>query len=79
MLPHEAVSDQPRLAVFGEVREPRAGPACMQADALEHALVAALPLGPQSPAGGVSLPSSFHGELQVPYLAALRPCPRPDD
>lgn len=42
----------------------------MQADALEHALVAALPLGPQSPAGGVFLPDSFAGELQANYLAA---------
>ena len=41
----------------------------LQADALEHALMAALPLGPQSAAGGVSLPDSFAGELQVcmPY------------
>lgn len=37
----------------------------LQADALEHALMAALPLGPQSAAGGVSLPDSFAGELQV--------------
>lgn len=37
----------------------------VQADALEHALIAALPLGPQSAAGGISLPDSFHGELQV--------------
>lgn len=37
----------------------------LQADALEHALIAALPLGPQSAAGGISLPDSFHGELQV--------------
>ena len=36
-----------------------------QADAVEHSLVAALPLGPQSAAGGVSLPKTFHGELQV--------------
>ena len=36
-----------------------------QADALEHALMAALPLGPQSAAGGVTLPESFRGELQV--------------
>ena len=41
---------------------------CVQADALEHALVAALPLGPQSPAGGVFLPESFAGELQVRML-----------
>lgn len=33
--------------------------AVLQADALEHALIAALPLGPQSAAGGVSLPDSF--------------------
>ena len=39
--------------------------AALQADALEHALIAALPLGPQSAAGGISLPDSFHGELQV--------------
>ncbi len=39
--------------------------AVLQSDALEHTLIAALPLGPQSPAGGVSLPDSF----QVPpYL-----------
>ena len=39
--------------------------AVLQADALENALIAALPLGPQSAAGGVSLPASFQGELQV--------------
>ena len=33
--------------------------AVLQADALEQALVAALPLGPQTPAGGVTLPDSF--------------------
>ena len=43
----------------------------MHADALQNALIAALPLGPQSPAGGVSLPDSFAGELQV------RACPPP--
>lgn len=37
----------------------------LQADALEHALIAALPLGPQSAAGGIELPESFHGELTV--------------
>ena len=42
----------------------------MQADALEHALMAALPLGPQSAAGGVSLPESFAGELQASAPAA---------
>ncbi|KAK9807914.1 hypothetical protein WJX73_000677 [Symbiochloris irregularis] len=44
--------------------------AVLQADALEHALMAALPLGPQSAAGGVSLPETFHGELQVTLLEA---------
>lgn len=39
--------------------------AVLQADALEHALLAALPLGPQGAAGGVSLPDLFQGELQV--------------
>ncbi len=43
----------------------------LQADALEHALMAALPLGPQSAAGGVSLPDSFAGELQVCMLCHL--------
>lgn len=41
---------------------------CGQAAAVEHSLVAALPLGPQSAAGGVSLPDTFHGELQVTSL-----------
>ncbi len=36
-----------------------------QADAVEAALLAALPLGPQTPAGGVSLPEAFKGELGV--------------
>ena len=39
--------------------------AVLQADALEHALLAALPLGPQGAAGGVSLPDLFQGELQA--------------
>ena len=39
--------------------------AVLQADALEHVLLAALPLGPQGAAGGVSLPDLFRGELQV--------------
>ena len=39
--------------------------AVLQADALENALVAALPLGPQGAAGGISLPDLFRGELQV--------------
>jgi hypothetical protein len=46
------------------------GTGYMAADALENALIAALPLGPQSPAGGVSLPDSFHGELQARRRAA---------
>ena len=45
--------------------EVRAKQGRLQADALEHALMAALPLGPQSAAGGVTLPESFRGELQV--------------
>jgi len=44
--------------------------AVLQSDSLEHALIAALPLGPQSPAGGVSLPDSFKGELQVTLVEA---------
>lgn len=31
----------------------------LQADAVEAALLAALPLGPQTPAGGVMLPEAF--------------------
>ena len=49
------------------------GLCCVQADALEHALMAALPLGPQSAAGGVSLPDSFAGELQVPPALPATP------
>lgn len=41
--------------------------AVLQADALEHALHAALPLGPQSPAGGIMLPDSFSVRVVV-YL-----------
>ena len=33
--------------------------AVLQADAVEQSLVTALPLGPQKPAGGVTLPESF--------------------
>jgi len=43
---------------------------CAQADAREQALLAALPLGPQTPAGGVSLPESFKGELDVVLVKA---------
>lgn len=39
--------------------------AVLQADAVESALMAALPLGPQAAAGGISLPESFKGELLV--------------
>lgn len=39
--------------------------AVLQSDSLEHALIAALPLGPQSPAGGVSLPDSFKARKLV--------------
>lgn len=46
--------------------------AVLQADALEHALLAALPLGPQGAAGGVSLPDLFQGELQVGRLSCLQ-------
>lgn len=37
----------------------------LQSDALEHALIAALPLGPQSPAGGVTLPDSFKARCSL--------------
>jgi hypothetical protein len=33
--------------------------AVLQADAMEQALIQALPLGPQTPAGGISLPEFF--------------------
>lgn len=36
--------------------------------------MAALPLGPQSAAGGVSLPDSFAGELQV-CISMAAVCP----
>lgn len=39
--------------------------AVLQADAVEQALIAALPLGPQTPAGGVTLPELFRGEVTV--------------
>ena len=48
--------------------------AVLQADALENALIAALPLGPQSAAGGVSLPASFQGELQVSHVTSKDLC-----
>lgn len=46
--------------------------AVLQADALEHALLAALPLGPQGAAGGVSLPDLFTGELEVGGWGAVQ-------
>lgn len=46
----------------------------LQADALEHALLAALPLGPQGAAGGVSLPDMFTGELSVRRCDAAAFC-----
>ena len=55
----------PEQPLQGSKRHHRA--VIVQADALEHALMAALPLGPQSAAGGVSLPDSFAGELQVQH------------
>lgn len=45
----------------------------VQSEALEHSLMAALPLGPQSAAGGVSLPDSFHGELTVIHVLLFLP------
>eukprot|EP00210_Caulerpa_lentillifera_P007763 g7408.t1 len=42
--------------------------AVLQADALEQSLLAALPLGPQSAAGGITLPKSFQGELSVSLI-----------
>ena len=44
--------------------------AVLQVDSLEQALLAALPLGPQSAAGGVTLPEGFRGELTVSLRAA---------
>jgi hypothetical protein len=44
--------------------------AVLQVDSLEQALLAALPLGPQSAAGGVSMPEGFRGELTVSLRAA---------
>jgi hypothetical protein len=45
--------------------------AVLQSDALEHSLIAALPLGPQSPAGGITLPDSF----KVPFDLWSCTCP----
>ena len=63
-----AVTAVAEAAVGRDVVMRAVASAVLQADALENALIAALPLGPQSAAGGVSLPDSFQGELQV------RPC-----
>lgn len=53
--------------------------AVLQADALENALMAALPLGPQSAAGGVCLPTHFNGELSVntPFSPSYAVCSLP--
>lgn len=60
-----AVTAVAEAAVGRDVVMRAVASAVLQADALENALIAALPLGPQSAAGGVSLPASFQGELQV--------------
>ena len=62
-----AVTAVAEAAVGRDVVMRAVASAVLQADALENALIAALPLGPQSAAGGVSLPASFQGELQVQY------------
>lgn len=53
--------------------------AVLQVDSLEQALLAALPLGPQTPAGGVTLPDFFavrfaFAVLGVAVLAAGKAC-----
>lgn len=60
-----AVTAVAEAAVGRDVVMKAVASAVLQADALENALIAALPLGPQSAAGGVSLPDTFQGELQV--------------
>lgn len=62
-----AVTAVAEAAVGRDVVMRAVASAVLQADALENALIAALPLGPQSAAGGVSLPASFQGELQVSF------------
>ena len=64
-----AVTAVAEAAVGRDVVMRAVASAVLQADALENALIAALPLGPQSAAGGVSLPASFQGELQVSLVA----------
>ena len=51
----------------------------LQADAMEHALIAALPLGPQSAAGGVSLPDSFIVSTPATDLMSLFSIVQPDN
>ncbi|DBA90515.1 TPA: hypothetical protein ACH3X1_003774 [Trebouxia sp. C0004] len=65
-----AVTAVAEAAVGRDVVMRAVASAVLQADALENALIAALPLGPQSAAGGVSLPDSFQGELQVNLMEA---------
>lgn len=67
-----AVTAVAEAAVGRDVVMKAVASAVLQADALENALLAALPLGPQSAAGGVSLPDTFQGELQV-RCKVLRP------
>ena len=66
-----AVTAVAEAAVGRDVVMRAVASAVLQADALENALIAALPLGPQSAAGGVSLPDSFQGELQVSSCQSL--------
>ena len=68
-----AVTAVAEAAVGRDVVMRAVASAVLQADALENALIAALPLGPQSAAGGVSLPASFQGELQVSLVASMMP------
>ena len=68
-----AVTAVAEAAVGRDVVMRAVASAVLQADALENALIAALPLGPQSAAGGVSLPDSFQGELQV-WVVCLSNC-----
>lgn len=68
-----AVTAVAEAAVGRDVVMRAVASAVLQADALENALIAALPLGPQSAAGGVSLPASFQGELQVSLVATMVP------
>ena len=71
-----AVTAVAEAAVGRDVVMKAVASAVLQADALENALIAALPLGPQSAAGGVSLPDTFQGELQVGLRQAYlyKPC-----